>query len=562
MNGGEMDEFRKIPLDQIVESKTNPRRHFDKAALEQLAANIKERGVLVPLLLRPNPGSTSVSESLCDFELVAGARRFRAARMAGLDQVPARVLDLSDDAALEVQVIENLQREDVHELDEAQGYEALKARGYDVPTIAAKVGKDKSYIYKRMKLCALTKASRTAFFEGKVSSSIALLVARVPSDLQAKALDVIVENEMGFRQASDYLQDEFMLRLDEAPFPVSDAQLVPAAGSCGSCPKRTGNNPDLFGEIKSAEICTDPACFKLKVKTHAEKRLAEARAKGVEVLSDAAAKKVMPYGDDYVNPSAGLVRLDDACHEDPKGRTYRKLLKDVEPAFVKVLVKDGAVVELVDRKAVTAALKAAGHDFAKASNQARPVGASSHSVEEKRRTEKAARETRIRSLIARDIHDRAPATLVDVELLRAVAEGFVQEVWNENQKRLASINGWKDIADLKKGLKTADATALVSFLLTAAVVREVYVSTYEIAPRSSRLLAIARRLKIDPEKIRRDELAAATARKDARPPAKSAGARAVDRVLNAKKSKPPKKKPAGPLARKAKGKAAKGKKAA
>src|SRR5262245_34941920 len=112
--GGSMEnEFRAVPVAQLFESKTNPRRHFDKEALAELAASLKTQGVLVPLLVR-----VVEQEGAHRYEIVAGARRYRAAKSADLAEVPVRVVDLNDDQVLEVQVIENLQREDVHELDE------------------------------------------------------------------------------------------------------------------------------------------------------------------------------------------------------------------------------------------------------------------------------------------------------------------------------------------------------------------------------------------------------------------------------------------------------------
>ena len=107
-------DYVTLPLDRIRESTTNPRQRFDD--LEELAASIRTHGLLQPILVRP------VRK---DFELVVGARRLRAARLAGLNSVPAQVKPLDDRSAREVQIIENLQRQDVHPLEEADGYKAL-----------------------------------------------------------------------------------------------------------------------------------------------------------------------------------------------------------------------------------------------------------------------------------------------------------------------------------------------------------------------------------------------------------------------------------------------------
>ena len=110
-------EYRNVPLSILTESKTNPRRIFEDAALKELAESIRSQGVLSPLLVRPLNDRS--------FEIVAGARRYRAAQMAESETIPVRIVNLTDAEALEAQLIENLQRRDVHPLEEAQGFRAL-----------------------------------------------------------------------------------------------------------------------------------------------------------------------------------------------------------------------------------------------------------------------------------------------------------------------------------------------------------------------------------------------------------------------------------------------------
>jgi ParB family chromosome partitioning protein len=133
-----------IPLNLIQESKTNPKRTFDEAKLAELASNIRQHGVLQPILVRPLPGGTDGF-----FELVAGARRFRASRIAGRETISASVRELTDTECLELQLIENLQRADVHELDEARGYAALmqlQPKTYTAETLAEKIGRSEKYL--------------------------------------------------------------------------------------------------------------------------------------------------------------------------------------------------------------------------------------------------------------------------------------------------------------------------------------------------------------------------------------------------------------------------------
>jgi ParB family chromosome partitioning protein len=128
--------MQDIPLIHIQESKTNPRRQFDETKLAELADNIRQHGVLQPILVRPMPDGEAGF-----YELVAGARRFRASQLAKRDTIPACVREL-DTECLELQLVENLQRADVHELDEAQGYAALmqlQPETYTVETLAEKI---------------------------------------------------------------------------------------------------------------------------------------------------------------------------------------------------------------------------------------------------------------------------------------------------------------------------------------------------------------------------------------------------------------------------------------
>ena len=113
MNTNTATEYRNLPLAVLTESATNPRRIFEDSALKELAESIRSQGVLSPLLVRPLTDQS--------FEIVAGARRYRAAQMAEAPTVPVRIVNLTDAEALEAQLIENLQRRDVHPLEEAQG---------------------------------------------------------------------------------------------------------------------------------------------------------------------------------------------------------------------------------------------------------------------------------------------------------------------------------------------------------------------------------------------------------------------------------------------------------
>ena len=156
-------EYRNLPLSILTESKTNPRRIFDEAALKELAESIRSQGVLSPLLVRP------LNER--SFEIVAGARRYRAAQLAEAATVPVRIVNLTDAQALEAQLIENLQRRDLHPLEEAQGFRALlnlEVPKYSIEQIAARTGKSPGYVAQRVKLTELTPEVIEAFANDEI----------------------------------------------------------------------------------------------------------------------------------------------------------------------------------------------------------------------------------------------------------------------------------------------------------------------------------------------------------------------------------------------------------
>jgi ParB family chromosome partitioning protein len=138
-------DVRRLPLDRVHSNPAQPRQRFDEEALQDLAASIREHGVLQPVLVRPRDDG--------DFQIVAGERRWRAARMAGLEQIPVIVEQIDDEAALEIAIIENLQREDISPLEEAEMFERMTTEhGYSLRKLATKLGKDKGYVENRLRI--------------------------------------------------------------------------------------------------------------------------------------------------------------------------------------------------------------------------------------------------------------------------------------------------------------------------------------------------------------------------------------------------------------------------
>jgi ParB family transcriptional regulator, chromosome partitioning protein len=136
---------RIVPVDHIEPNPEQPRMVFEQEALDELTASIREHGVLQPILVRPLGPNT--------YQIVAGERRWRASRQAGLDNIPALIEEIDDDTALEIAIIENLQREDLSPLDEAAMYDRMiHEHGYSIRKLADKLGKDKGYLENRLRL--------------------------------------------------------------------------------------------------------------------------------------------------------------------------------------------------------------------------------------------------------------------------------------------------------------------------------------------------------------------------------------------------------------------------
>lgn len=296
-------ERRPIPISAITLSNTEAqiqrRKSFKQEELAELAESIKQHSLINPVLVRPLDDGDR-------FELVAGERRYMAAQLAGLDTIDATVRPLTDEQVLEVQLIENLQRDGLHPLHEAEGYEQLmRLHGHTADELADRIGKSRRYVYARIQLLKLCKEAREAFYDGKLNASTALLVARIPAEsLQKEALeDICGEGRppMSTRQAADYIQRHYMLSLADAPFPTIIENLVKGTPACHRCPKNTNAQPELFEDVKasSAGVCTDLACFRQKQTAHLEERIAQARKNGQKVIEGDKAKEIFPYGTHY-----------------------------------------------------------------------------------------------------------------------------------------------------------------------------------------------------------------------------------------------------------------------
>ncbi|MBI3701421.1 MAG: ParB/RepB/Spo0J family partition protein [Afipia sp.] len=192
---------RKVPIEFLKANPKNPRRSFSDAELAELADSIRQHGVIQPIVVRPVKGATD------RFEIIAGERRWRASQKAGLHDVPIVTIDVTDSAALEIAIIENVQRSDLNAMEEAQGYHALAAEyKHSQDEIAKLVGKSRSHVANMMRLTKLPNEVQRFIADGKLSAGHARALIGVPD--AAAAAKKIVEQGLNVRQAEALAHEE------------------------------------------------------------------------------------------------------------------------------------------------------------------------------------------------------------------------------------------------------------------------------------------------------------------------------------------------------------------
>ncbi len=182
-----------LPISQVESCSAQPRKQFDPDALADLADSIRQHGIIQPLTVRKLQSGY--------YQIIAGERRWRAARMAGLDEVPAIVIEADDRKAMELAMIENLQREDLNPMEEAEGYHTLVSQyGLTQEQAASQVGKSRSAVANALRLLNLTPAVRTMVEDGKLSGGHARALLPLAPTVQENAAAIVVKNELSVRQ--------------------------------------------------------------------------------------------------------------------------------------------------------------------------------------------------------------------------------------------------------------------------------------------------------------------------------------------------------------------------
>ena len=254
-----MQDIREIPIGEIYQAKSNIRRASNEKNLQELVQSVKSKGILQPIIVR-----VGKSRGESAYEIVCGHRRVLAATEAGLKVVPAIVRELSDDEAAEINVIENLQREDVNAMDEAVGIAALMKTGKnDARAIASKLGKSESYIAGRMKLLKLPAEVQKAISSGEISPAHGMVVARLTDpEKQKHLLESIKEEKLSVSRAENELE-EYGKCIADFIFDKKD---------CSGCANNGTKIKDFFDKDTDLKgQCLDAQCALKKTKEWIEK---------------------------------------------------------------------------------------------------------------------------------------------------------------------------------------------------------------------------------------------------------------------------------------------------
>ena len=487
-----------LPIECLRPSPLNPRRRLDPQAMKELTDSVRAHGILQPLLVRPVDGGKK-------FEVVFGHRRLAAAKTAKLEDVPCAVRQLTDQEALEIGLIENLQREDVHPLDEADGYRKLmKEAGYDAPAIAAKVGKSVSHVYQRLKLAELIPAAADAFGADQITAGHAIQIARLQPKYQKEALEECFEGEarwrkprgeakalVSVRELAHWIAENVHLDLASAPWKKDDAALLPAAGPCTTCPKRTGFVPDLFPDVAKKDTCTDRGCFGQKQDAFLARARGELKAKKllfVEISRDYTGQR---DGKGPLEPGRWALAKPKSC----------------------LHARAGLVVGAEGRGQV---LHVCAEPSCKVHGRGGMGRGSGPTPQEKARQKEAHRRHRVELAFRRRLLDavlaKVPPTLGLAELSR-VAPAYMQEVWHENRVRVMRRHGWipekgrptgsqDHLRIAEKKLGEMAPAELARILVELSLVRVLDIGGYD--DRKKDVLALAKRYRIDVAALQRE----------------------------------------------------------
>lgn len=405
-------EFKFIPYSLVRPDPNQPRKTFDLNKLHELADSIRTQGIVSPLVVRLVPAKYSIREpelhekrwlkvsasnpddyvgfdskeaalrsagSDLDpfYQIIFGERRWRAAGICELKEVPAIVRELTEKDKFILQFIENHQRENLSALEEAAALKLqIEQRRETKPSfspedLAVDLGMSRASLYERLKLTRLHGPVREALLAGKISTSVAGEVAKLPNPKSQEKLLKEITNENAWeypysvRDVQKVIDADYVKQLGAADFDVKKADYFPGGlpasseinpGPCTECPLRSGNMLDQFPELKARpNVCTNTVCFKAKSDAAWKIKQTECELEGISTIS----------AKEYENNSDKYVTADKTCYEAPGANGYKSwgtLMGKKKPKPVLVNTEDG-IKELFPKEDALFAAKQNGVKF-------------------------------------------------------------------------------------------------------------------------------------------------------------------------------------------------------
>lgn len=401
-------EYKTVPRSAVRPDPNQPRKVFDEEKLHELAASITSQGILSPIVVRAMPAKLKIEEpdlthdtwqaidgsgavvfegtenltklfagpdAEAFYQIVFGERRWRAAKIAGLNDVPVIIRELTEREVFIHQFIENQARENLTALDEAKAFAEQIAKrketnpAFNAEKLADELKIARGTVYNRLTLTRLTQPVLDALTAGRIQTTVAGLIAMIPDPKQQEKLLKKITNEkdyqfpFSFRDVEEVIDDEYCKQLKDAPFDLKDTELVRRmcdgpgtelyGGSCTDCVARTGNMKAAFPHIKNVNVCTVPECFQKKCLAHFSDEAAAAERKGQKVFT---AKEFKSVKKDYV--------AEDAYSNSSMYGYWKDLMGKHAPEPVLVVTEEG-LKKVYPREAATEAAAKNGHKPAK-----------------------------------------------------------------------------------------------------------------------------------------------------------------------------------------------------
>lgn len=476
----------RFPADQIDPSPYQARKHFPQESIDEMAASIAARGVLQPLICRvvdPRSGR---------LELVIGERRLRGTKQAGIPDVPVLVMEYSDTDAAEVLLIENLQREDLSESDEANGLnkmlELKKPDGgalYTVESLAAKLNKTVDHVNARLKLLLCPKELIEAVDSGLVKISTAQVVGRIPDPkARAECARLVLTPEtqqvpLNYEQTKELVRERFMVQLKKKDFDLDREGLVPLkleggvrvqGGACTNCPFRSGMLEGV--EVKGAasesgkagggtrgvdpNLCTLPRCHKLKLDAAWREKKSQAQREGLKTLDGDDAVRAFSGHNGALAHNSGFVDLNERVGwigNNHHNETWKDALKGQSlPVVLARHPETNQVLQVLVKKDAVAGVEAAEVAAKKAEKDKpkTPAQAREEEKEKQRRSEELQQQKLDKLTVSEGLGDIVKAVTekgMGVELLEYV---FQMALDSSGVDGMYFLGHWFDIK-LPKG---------------------------------------------------------------------------------------------------------------